>query len=276
MRLTAVWYGTTSVIGVVRDERFHPVTSLETFYNDPVRGLEEARRVTGSGVPLSNIQLAAPVPATARVLCAGVNYKSHAAEASVEPSKVPNLFARWASTLVPDGTDIPVPFGERGLDWEVELALVIGAPIAGADPDAARRSVLGYTCFNDVSARTFQRASRQWALGKNADCSGPIGPVIVTPDELGDPYDLSLTTTVNGVVMQSASTSEMIMRGDEIASYASSCLTLRPGDVIATGTPEGVGILRDPPQLMGPGDVVEVEIDGIGRLRNRIVTRGEQ
>jgi 2-keto-4-pentenoate hydratase/2-oxohepta-3-ene-1,7-dioic acid hydratase in catechol pathway len=246
MRLTAVWYGTTSVMGVVRDARFHPLTTVEKFYEDPARCLEETRFLTGAGVPVANVNLAPPVPVTARVLCAGVNYKSHAAEASVEPSTVPNLFARWASTLVPDGTDIPVPFGEEGLDWEVELALVIGAPIANADPDDACRAVLGYACFNDVSARTFQRASRQWALGKNADCSGPIGPVIVTPDELRDPYDLSLTTTVNGVVMQSASTSEMIMRGDEI------------------------------PQLMGPGDVVEVEIDGIGRLRNRIVTRGEQ
>ncbi|MEY2434844.1 MAG: hypothetical protein QOC92_4569 [Acidimicrobiaceae bacterium] len=262
------------MMAAVRGDRAHVIAPLDEFYADVSAGLERASGPSqGDGVALTELEVVPPVPTTARVLCAGVNYRSHAAEADVEPAAAPNLFARWASTLVTDGVDIPIPSGENGLDWEVELAVIIGAPLVDADPETAHLAILGYTCFNDVSARTFQFATRQWALGKNADRSGPIGPVIVTAEEIGDPYALNLCTRVNGVTTQSANTSEMIFRADDIAAYASRCLTLLPGDVIATGTPEGVGILRDPPVVMGAGDVVEVEIERIGVLRNRIVAR---
>lgn len=274
MRLTAFRDGGAPVMAVVHGDRAHPLGSVDDFYADVESGLARAASAAGGdGVALDAIAAVPPVPTTARVLCAGVNYRAHAAEADVEPATAPNLFARWASTLVTTGVEIPVPYGENGLDWEVELAVVIGAPLADVDRETAQRGFLGYTCFNDVSARTFQFATRQWALGKNPDRSGPIGPFIVTPDEIGDPYALQLTTRVNGETMQSANTREMIFRADEIASYASRCLTLLPGDVIATGTPEGVGVLRDPPILMTAGDVVEVEIEGIGSLRNPIVGR---
>jgi 2-keto-4-pentenoate hydratase/2-oxohepta-3-ene-1,7-dioic acid hydratase in catechol pathway len=205
-----------------------------------------------------------------------INYPSHGKEAKevgdLDFPEIPMIFGRWASTLVPDGTPVPVPANE-GLDWEVELAAVIGKEGWLVEEADAPDHVLGYTAFNDLTARGKQTDSLQFTLGKNADRSGPIGPVLVTPDELDDVSNLHLRTRVNGATVQDGSTSEMFHSIPRLIAYISDTVTLLPGDVIATGTPAGVGAAMQPPRSLSPGDVVEVEVEGIGTLRNPIVRR---
>ncbi|MFV2039544.1 MAG: fumarylacetoacetate hydrolase family protein, partial [Acidimicrobiales bacterium] len=205
-----------------------------------------------------------------RILCIGLNYPLHVAETGRNRPELPNLFARWASTLVSPGAHTPVPPGEVGLDWEAELAVVIGKEMSAVSATDAMQGVLGYTCFNDISARKAQRATSQFTLGKNADNSGPIGPVIVTADELGDPYDLRIESRHNGRTVQSSVTGNMIFKIGETIAYISQAMTLRPGDVLATGTPDGVGASMDPPVFMVAGDTIEVEIERIGVLNTHI------
>jgi 2-keto-4-pentenoate hydratase/2-oxohepta-3-ene-1,7-dioic acid hydratase in catechol pathway len=157
------------------------------------------------------------------------------------------------------------------LDWEGELAVVIGGYLRDATVEQARTAIIGYLCFNDLSARGFQRASARWMLGKNADFSAPIGPWLVTAEEIPEPDRLRIVTRVNGEVVQNGSTAGMIFSAPEIGAYASGCMTLRPGDVITTGTPDGVGFTRQPPRFLHAGDTVEVEIERIGRIVTPIV-----
>lgn len=272
MRLLAFLDGGIPTMGVVTAGGVVPVAPIREFYADVPGWLRRA----GAGTtgerprPAAGLTLIPPVPDTAKVICAALNYASHAAETGGRVSEHPNLFARWAATLVPGGTPVPVPRTEPGLDWEVELAVVVGAPLIDVTPDQVAAGVLGYTVFNDLSARLHQQASRQWALGKNSDRSGPVASTVVTADEL-DAGDLHLETRVNGEVMQSGSTADMIFSIAELLSYASRTITLRPGDLIATGTPPGVGFVREPPRFLVPGDVVEVEVEGIGVVRTPIV-----
>lgn len=270
------------LIGVLFDREFWVARELATgvalvggvdsFYADITAGLSRARALTEGDVvdgPWSHV---VPVPATAKVLCAGLNYRAHAAEAAMQTPAYPDLFGRWARTLVASNEPVPVPSGEPGLDWEGELVAVVGAPLRDATPDEVESAILGYTCFNDLTARTHQKAAKQWAVGKNADRSGPLGPAVVTRDELTNPYDLRLRTRVDGITVQDANTSEMIFRIGQIGSFASECMTLEPGDLIATGTPQGVGAARTPPVFLQPGQVVEVEIENIGTLVTPIVS----
>lgn len=248
------------------------IALVDSFYRDPVGALDNARRTQSA--PEEPAEFAPPVPVTAKVLCVGLNYRAHAAEADVPVPDHPTVFGRWESTLVCDGDDIPVPASEPGLDWEAELAVIVGKTLTDASEEEALAGVLGFTCFNDVSARTRQFDTTQWTLGKNPDRSGPIGPAVVTADEWGGPDGWSgrkMIARVNGEVMQSGDTAEMIFSVGRILSYISQTTTLRPGDVVATGTPSGVGFIRKPPVLLTPGDVVEVEIDGVGVLRNPVV-----
>jgi 2-keto-4-pentenoate hydratase/2-oxohepta-3-ene-1,7-dioic acid hydratase in catechol pathway len=275
VRLAAFDAAGTARMGVVEGGTIRPLCAVDEFYAAVDEWLGRAAALDTEAVALADVTAVPPVPVTARVLCVGLNYRSHAEEASQDLSAVPNVFARWASTLVAPGTPVAVPPREDGLDWEGELAVVVGRRLLDGSPDDAHAATLGYTCFNDLSARTFQMAASQWALGKNADRSGPIGPEIVTRDELTDVGSLLLETRVNDEVVQSAKTDQMIFPPDDVLAYASGCLTLEPGDVLATGTPEGVGFLRTPPRLLGPGDVVEVAIESIGTLRNPIVARAD-
>jgi 2-keto-4-pentenoate hydratase/2-oxohepta-3-ene-1,7-dioic acid hydratase in catechol pathway len=269
MRLLGFLDGDIPTIGVVVGDRVVALAPIPEFYAD-VAGWRARAAAAGGGRPLAGVTLAPPVPPTAKVVCAALNYASHAAETGARVPDHPDLFARWAATLVPDGTPVPVPATEPGLDWEVELAVVVGAPLTDVSPEEVPAGVLGYTVFNDLSARAHQRASSQWALGKNSDSSGPVGSTIVTADAL-DAASLRLQTRVNGEVMQAGSTADMIFSVSEILAYASRTITLRPGDLVATGTPPGVGFTRTPPRYLIPGDVVEVEVEGIGALRTPIV-----
>jgi 2-keto-4-pentenoate hydratase/2-oxohepta-3-ene-1,7-dioic acid hydratase in catechol pathway len=199
----------------------------------------------------------------------GLNYKAHAAEGSYKDQDLPpypTLFGRWTASLSVGHVPVPVPAGEDGLDWEGEVAAYIGRRVESADEAEAADSVFGYSTFNDLTARRAQKLTTQWTLGKNGDFTGPLGP-LVSQDEVGDLRDgLQVRTRVNGTEVQNGNTRDMIFSVPAIISLISQTLTLHPGDVIATGTPEGVGYARTPQWLLQPGDTVEVEIDKLGTL----------
>lgn len=270
MRLIGILVGGEPWVAVETGGGAAAVAPVDEFYADVPAGLAKARAIDspdGSPYPA-----AVPVPASAKVLCAGLNYVNHAAEAKKALPAHPDVFGRWASTLVPSGAVVPLPTGEPGLDWEGELAAIIGTELRNATPAEVEAAIIGYTCLNDLTARIHQRATGQWTIGKNADRSAPIGPVLVTPDELGDPYALRLRTRVDGEIMQDGTTGDMIFRVGQIGAYASETMTLMPGDVISTGTPSGIGSVRTPPVFLQHGQVVEVEIEGIGVLSTPIGT----
>lgn len=273
MRFIAYTNAGTPTMGVAVEDRVVPLAAVEEFYADlPRHRAAAAEKITAAadGVPLADVEPAVPVPATAHVLCAGLNYRDHAAEAGADLPTVPDVFGRWVSTLNLDGGEVPLPPREQGLDWEAELAAVVGAHLRDVDEAEAEAAILGYVCFNDLSARGFQFAGKQVTVGKNGDGTAPIGAQIVEPDDLGRARDLSVRTTVNGQVKQDGSTAQLVFTAAQIIAYVSGCMSLRPGDVVATGTPAGVGISRTPAELLGSGDVVTVSIEGIGELTNRI------
>jgi 2,4-diketo-3-deoxy-L-fuconate hydrolase len=275
MRLTGVRNGLrTTICRLFPDGTVTELAEATEFYADLPRWTAVAATASGGDRRPEAGEEVPAVPPAARVLCAGLNYRLHAEEAGLRIPEHPAFFGRWTASLVAGGVPVPVPVGEPGLDWEVELAVVIGAPIFRATPDEALADVLGYAVFNDLSAREHQMHSRLWTLGKNADRSGPISP-IVTADEVGDPRSgLRLSTRVNGEVVQDGSTADMIFSVGEILAYLSEVMTLDPGDVVATGTPQGVGFTRTPPRYLGPGDVVEARVDGVGAVANPIVATG--
>lgn len=214
-----------------------------------------------------------PIPAPARIICVGVNYADHAAESdrAAEPPGHPVLFTRFASSLVGDGRPVERPAVSHQFDWEGELAVVIGRRAHRVGRELALDHVGGYSCFMDGTLRDWQRHTSQFTPGKNFDRSGAWGPWIVTADEIPDPGALELTTAVDGEVVQHASTSLMIHDVASIVSYCSTFTTLEPGDVIATGTPAGVGFARTPQRWLQPGHEVCVEISSIGTLANPVV-----
>lgn len=272
MRFVAYWNEDGErVIGVESEGMVHYVDGLESFYKDLEVGREKAiGALEDEGHALKSLRIAVPVPASAKVFCVGLNYREHAEEAEMETTERPNIFGRWSASLIADGEESRVPLGDWKYDWEGELAVVVAGKIANASPIEAEAEILGYTCFNDLSARDYQLAVSQWTVGKNADRSGPIGPAIVTRDEITDPYVLRLETRVNDEIVQAASTGEMVHRAPEILSYLSKVVTLSAGDVLALGTPAGIGHKRTPPRYLKPGDTVEVEIERIGTLRTPI------
>ena len=226
---------------------------------------------------LDRLQWLPPVPQPRRILCIGVNYATHAAESDRAPTgnEHPMVFTRFPSSLVGHQQPLIRPRSSTSFDWEGELAVVIGRRARHVDPVDAHRVIGGWSCFNDGTLRDFQRHTSQFIPGKNFDDSGSFGPWIVTPDELSDASALDIATTVNGQTMQHASTSDLIHPIDRLIAYCSTFTTLEPGDVIATGTPGGVGYARTPPIFLVPGDVVEVTIEGVGALRNTVVDEPE-
>jgi 2-keto-4-pentenoate hydratase/2-oxohepta-3-ene-1,7-dioic acid hydratase in catechol pathway len=264
-------------IGALAGGLVQPLGPVDEFYASPRRAI--AASVPDKGLPLAGLRQAPPVPLTARVFCVGINYYAHGEESreqsGLDIPKQPMIFGRWADTLVVDGDPVPVPPHEEGLDWEVELAVIIGDRVWAANRATALSHVLGYTAFNDISARRKQLETAQFTLGKNADRSGPIGPVVVTADELPDPRGLHLETRIGSAVMQSGNTKDLIHDVPSIIAYITDTVTLKPGDVIATGTPAGVGLGMKPPRYLQPGETVEVEVEGIGSIRTPIVTHDE-
>jgi 2-keto-4-pentenoate hydratase/2-oxohepta-3-ene-1,7-dioic acid hydratase in catechol pathway len=233
--------------------------------------LAAAPAVAAEG-PLDRFTLLAPVVAPQKVLAIGLNYRDHANETGAELPKAPILFVKTPNSIVGPGQAITYSKDDSTqVDYEAELAIVIGRRCRRVNVDDALDYVLGYTACNDVSARDAQFADGQWVRGKSFDTFCPLGPWIVTADEITDPQALGIRCRVNGELLQDSSTSEMIFGCAELVSYLSQVITLEPGDVIATGTPNGVGFTRKPPVLLLDGDVVEVDIDGIGALQNTVV-----
>jgi acylpyruvate hydrolase len=210
------------------------------------------------------------VPEPGQILCLGLNYSEHVLEGGREMPSFPDAFMRSRETLLAPYADLVRPALTERFDYEGELGIVIGAGGRYIPADQAMDAIAGFSVLNDASARDWQRAASQWTAGKNFDGSMPLGPEIVTADEV-DILDTTLTTVLNGQVMQSARTSQMIVDIPSAVEFFSSFTTLRPGDVIATGTPGGVGFARKPPVWLEPGSVIEVTIDGVGTIRNRVV-----
>jgi 2-keto-4-pentenoate hydratase/2-oxohepta-3-ene-1,7-dioic acid hydratase in catechol pathway len=230
-----------------------------------------ADRAAG-GLPRDEVVLGPPVPDPEKIICIGLNYRDHAGEVSMELPPAPILFPKWPNSLIGDGQPIVLPPETSRGDYEGELAVVIGRRVRRVSEADALGAAAGYMPFNDVSARDLQMQVSQWAAGKAIDSFAPCGPELVMAGEVGDVRALEVRTRLNGETVQSASTELMIFPVATLIAYISSLMTLEPGDVIATGTPAGVGFTREPPIALAAGDVVEVEIPGVGLLTNPVVT----
>ncbi|WP_420120912.1 fumarylacetoacetate hydrolase family protein [Nakamurella sp.] len=248
------------------------IATLPDYWVDPAGYL--AQEPAGPTLATTSVRLVPPVLPEARVICIGLNYLKHVAEGSYKDQELPEhptLFARWSRSLTVDGAEVPVPANEDGLDWEGEIVAWVGARLVDATPDEALAAVVGYSTFNDLTARRAQKLTSQWILGKNGDRSGPLGPMVPAAD-VGDLRDgLRLQTRVNGVTVQDGTTDQMVYTVGDTLAHISRTFTLEPGDLLATGTPSGVGYARTPPWLLQPGDVVEVEVDRLGTLKTMIV-----
>jgi acylpyruvate hydrolase len=235
-------------------------------------GAGTTRERTGTpAVPTATADFAPLVPRPGKIICVGLNYRAHILETGRELPEYPTLFAKFADTLLGPRDDLVLPSVSDRVDWEVELGVVIGSPVYRATPEAAAASIAGYTVINDVSMRDWQRRTLQWLQGKMFEHSTPAGPYLVTPDEVGNAADLEVRCEVDDEVMQQSRTSDLLFSPAEIISYASQAITLKPGDLIATGTPGGVGNARTPPVYLRPGNVLRTWIEGLGDCVNNCV-----
>lgn len=221
-----------------------------------------------------DVHLRAPVPRPGKLVAVGLNYRDHAAEARLPVPDAPVIFAKFATALIGVAEPIVLPAAPRRIDYEGELAAVVGRRVRGVSPAEALDAVLGFTNANDVSDRDFQKADGQWVRAKSCDTYAPLGPAIVTLDELPDPAALGIEVRLNGHVVQASNTRQLVFDVPALVAFVSETITLEPGDVILTGTPAGVGFARRPPVFLRPGDVVEVEIEGLGTLRNPVIGGG--
>jgi len=234
-------------------------------------GPAAAERAGAVPVPASEASFATLIPQPSKVLCVGLNYRSHILETGRDLPEYPTLFAKFAQTLLGAHDDLVLPSVSGRVDWEVELGVVIGRPIYRATRDEAAAAIAGYTVTNDVSMRDWQRRTLQWLQGKMFERSTPVGPYLVTGDEVGDAADLEVRCEVDGAVMQQSRTSDLLFGPAEIAAYASQAITLLPGDLLLTGTPGGVGDARKPPVYLQPGQTLRTVVEGLGECVNRCV-----
>lgn len=266
--------------GVLRGDRVHSLGSLG-FHSvkqaleagegglSSVRQLLEGASADG-GIAVSGVRILAPLADAQKLIFIGLNYKDHAAEAGMPLPTVPTVFSKFANTVIHPDDTILLPKDSAKPDYEAEFAFVIGKRgkrIAAAD---WREYVAGYTIINDVSARDFQMATSQWMMGKTCDTFCPMGPCLVTVDEITDPHNLRVELLLNGEVMQDSNTREMVFKIPELIAHLSAAITLEPGDVVSTGTPAGVGFSKKPPRWLRPGDECVVRIEGLGELRNYV------
>jgi 2-keto-4-pentenoate hydratase/2-oxohepta-3-ene-1,7-dioic acid hydratase in catechol pathway len=229
-----------------------------------------------SGEPFdpARTRLAAPVPRPPKIVCIGLNYRDHAAESNLEIPATPTVFAKFQTAVTGHRHPIVLPKNSAKPDYEAEFAVVIGQGGRHIPEERWREHVFGYTMVNDVSARDFQMATTQWMIGKTFDTFAPIGPAIVTADEIADPHNLDISLTLSGEVMQRSNTRHLIFGVPKLIAFLSSVFTLEPGDIISTGTPGGVGFARKPPRWLKPGDEVVVRVEGLGELVNPVVAEG--
>ncbi len=213
----------------------------------------------------------APIPRPGKIICIGLNYRDHAEESGMDVPKSPVTFSKFANSVVGPNAEVVIPPGSVESDYEAEFGIVIGKTATRVSEADAMEHVLGYVCINDVSARDFQFADGQWQRGKSPDTFCPMGEAVVTRDEIADPHNLRVQLRLNGETMQDSNTKQLVFGVEALVSFLSQWTTLEPGDVIPTGTPPGVGFARKPPVYIQPGDVMEVDIEGLGILRNPVV-----
>jgi len=286
LRLISCRTGSGETLGVVGGDRWiaavdlvpeGPAAMADLLAGGPVaratlRDAATPEQILAHGRSMDGLELLAPVPRPGKVVAIGRNYRAHADEEGADPPASPLIFAKWPSSVVGPGAEIRWDPGLTAqVDYEAELAVVIGRVARHVTEKEALDYVAGYTCLNDVSARDLQFADGQWVRGKSLDTFCPMGPALVTADEIGDPQNLAICCTVGTERLQDGHTSQMYFTVAQIVSHCSQAFTLDPGDVIATGTPSGVGVFRDPPRFLSDGDVVTVEIERIGRLENTCV-----
>jgi len=219
---------------------------------------------------LDEILLLAPIPRPPKIICIGLNYRDHAAESKMEIPKVPTVFSKYATAVIGPGESIVLPRLSTKPDYEAEFAFVIGKGGRYIPGAAWRQHVFGYTILNDVSARDFQMATSQWMMGKTFDTFAPMGPAMVSADEIADPHNLDISLAINGETLQQSNTKNLIFPIPDLIEYLSSVFTLESGDVISTGTPAGVGFARKPPRFLKKGDEVVVRVEGLGELVNTV------
>jgi 2-keto-4-pentenoate hydratase/2-oxohepta-3-ene-1,7-dioic acid hydratase in catechol pathway len=266
--------------GVLQKDTIYPLTPFgyadaESFIAAGAAALQSAQAlISNSGIgtlPLSSVQLLSPLLRPPRIFCVGLNYQDHATESKMVVQAVPTIFMKLASAITGPDSDIVLPAGSTQPDYEAELAVVIGQSARNVTRENWRECVFGYTILNDVSARDVQLATSQWTLGKSFPTFCPIGPWVVTADELTDPHSLDIKLTIGGETLQQANTRDLIFDIPAVLGYISAIVPLEPGDIVSTGTPQGVGLGRTPQRWMRPGEEVAIEVSGIGRLVNRTV-----
>jgi 2-keto-4-pentenoate hydratase/2-oxohepta-3-ene-1,7-dioic acid hydratase in catechol pathway len=261
--------------GVLVDDQ---VIDLSAAYPDVLsivkNGAEAQKAVekhSGARLPLKSVTLLAPLQSPPRIFCVGLNYRDHAVESKMEIPKVPTIFMKLASALVGHGAAIKLPSISTQPDYEAEFAAVVGTGGSNIAKEDWEKHIFGYTILNDVSARDIQLSTTQWTLGKSFNTFAPLGPAIVTKDEIADPHQLAIKLSIDGEVLQHSNTRELIFKLPELIAYLSSITPLLPGDIISTGTPAGVGLGRTPQRWLRAGETVTIEIDGLGSLVNPVV-----
>ena len=253
-------------VGIVSGSQVLPATGDML----SVCAVGRAEKTGAPALELTDVVLLAPIPRPSKFICVGLNYRDHAAEAKMETPQVPTIFSKFTNVVIGPGATIVLPKVSAKPDYEAELAFVIGRGGRYISATRAMEHVFGYTCVNDVSARDFQMATTQWLMGKTFDTFAPMGPWIVTKDEIEDPHALDISLEIGGEVLQQSNTRELIFKIPQLIEYISQVVTLEPGDVVATGTPAGVGFARKPPRWLRSGDETIIRIQGIGELRNTV------
>lgn len=235
-------------------------------------GVEGVRKSSkGAPVPLDRVKLHAPIPRPPKVICIGLNYRDHAIESNMPIPTIPVVFSKFSNTVIAPGDNVVIPSNTEKPDFEAELAFVMGKCPRHVAKEDAMKFVFGYTIVNDVSARDFQLQTSQWLVGKTFPTFCPMGPWIVTADEIADPHNLRIGLRIDGETVQDSSTKELIFGIPELVAHLSSIIEFEPGDVVSTGTPPGVGMGRKPPRWLKPGETMTVFIEGIGELTNPCV-----
>ncbi|KAL8602888.1 hypothetical protein ACOMHN_026848 [Nucella lapillus] len=249
--------------------------NMKDFIAGGEKNLDAAREAVQSGhfiLKRHNLKMLPPITSPEKILCVGMNYKDHCEEQGAPVPEEPVIFSKFSSSIIGDRDNLVCPAVTQQLDWEVELVIVMGKTAKNVSVEDAMNYVFGFTVAHDVSARDWQfKNGGQFLLGKTMDCFCPLGPVIIMKEDLKDPHNLKLSTVVNGVVKQDSNTNQLVFKTPELVAFISKFMTLKPGDLILTGTPPGVGVFRKPPEFLQRGDVVEVEIEGIGKLTNKVV-----
>lgn len=240
--------------------------------------LAQAKKVlaatpAASGIALESVKLAAPIPRPGKILCIGLNYRDHAAESGMALPEFPTVFTKYNNTVIGTGEPIVIPSITTKPDWEVELGVVIGKRAKNVSESDALNYVAGYVPYHDVSARDYQTRTSQWTMGKTFDTFGPMGPALTTADEIADPHNLNVQLSIDGKIMQKSNTSNLYFTINQLIADITAVMTLEPGDLIATGTPGGVGQSRNPPRFLQDGEVVRIEIEKLGVLENPVVRK---